>query len=33
MPGGMGSTFKVLLLGKGVGAPALAGCSFKVRAT
>ncbi len=33
MPGGLGSTLKVLLLGKGVGAPALAGCSFKVRAT
>jgi SAM-dependent MidA family methyltransferase len=33
MPGGLGSTFKVLLLGKAVGQPALAGCSFKVRAT
>lgn len=33
MPGGLGSTLKVLLLGKGVGAPALAGCSFSVRAT
>ena len=33
MPGGMGSTHKVLILGKGVGAPALRGCSFKVRVT
>jgi len=33
MPGGLGSTMKVLMLGKGVGAPALAGCSFKVRVT
>jgi SAM-dependent MidA family methyltransferase len=33
MPGGLGSTMKVLLLGKGVGAPALSGCSFRVRAT
>jgi SAM-dependent MidA family methyltransferase len=33
MPGGLGSTMKVLILGKGVGAPALAGCSFKVRVT
>jgi SAM-dependent MidA family methyltransferase len=33
MPGGLGSTHKVLILGKGVGAPALHGCSFKVRAT
>ena len=28
MPGGLGSTHKVLILGKGVGAPALRGCSF-----
>ena len=33
MPGGLGSTHKVLILGKGVGAPALAGCSYRVRVT
>ena len=33
MPGGLGSTMKVLVLGKSVGMPALRGCSFKVRAT
>ena len=33
MPGGLGSTHKVLILGKGVGAPALRGCSFRVRVT
>lgn len=33
MPGGLGSTMKVLILGKGVGRPALRGCSFAVRAT
>src|SRR5262245_23395968 len=33
MPGGLGSTHKVLILGKGVGSPALKGCSFKVRVT
>ena len=33
LPGGLGSTHKVLILGKGVGAPALQGCSFKVRVT
>ena len=33
MPGGLGSTLKVLILGKNVGAPALKGCSFKVRMT
>jgi len=33
VPGGLGSTLKVLILGKGVGKPALKGCSFKVRAT
>ncbi|MCU1384838.1 MAG: hypothetical protein JWL71_3535 [Acidobacteria bacterium] len=33
MPGGIGSTHKVLILGKGVGAPALRGCSFRVRVT
>jgi SAM-dependent MidA family methyltransferase len=33
LPGGLGSTFKVLLLGKGVGTPALKGCSYRVRVT
>ena len=33
MPGGIGSTHKVLILGKDVGTPALRGCSFKVRVT
>jgi SAM-dependent MidA family methyltransferase len=33
MPGGLGSTHKVLLLGKHVGEPALLGCSFRVRVT
>jgi len=33
MPGGLGSTHKVLILGKNVGMPALLGCSFKVRVT
>jgi len=33
MPGGLGSTQKVLILGKGVGAPALKGCSFRMRVT
>src|SRR5205823_9246538 len=33
MPGGLGSTLKVLLLGKNVGTPALRGCSFSVRLT
>ena len=33
LPGGIGSTHKVLILGKNVGAPALRGCSFKVRVT
>jgi SAM-dependent MidA family methyltransferase len=33
MPGGLGSTHKVLILGKAVGAPALRSLSFKVRAT
>ena len=33
MPGGMGSTHKVLIFGKDVGAPALRGCSFRVRVT
>jgi SAM-dependent MidA family methyltransferase len=33
MPGGLGSTHKVLILGKDVGAPALQGCSFRMRVT
>jgi SAM-dependent MidA family methyltransferase len=33
MPGGLGSTMKVLILGKGVGKPALAGLSYRVRLT
>jgi SAM-dependent MidA family methyltransferase len=33
LPGGLGSTMKVLILAKGVGRPALAACSFKVRIT
>ena len=33
VPGGMGSTHKVLILGKGVGTPALRGLSFRVRVT
>jgi SAM-dependent MidA family methyltransferase len=33
MPGGLGSTHKVLILGKGVGTPALAGCSYRMRVT
>ena len=33
MPGSLGSTHKVLILGKGVGVPALRGCSFAMRVT
>jgi SAM-dependent MidA family methyltransferase len=33
MPGGLGSTHKVLILGKGVGTPALVGCSYRQRIT
>ena len=33
MPGGLGSTHKVLLLGKDVGQPSLVGCSFSQRVT
>ena len=33
MPGGLGSTHKVLILGKGVGAPLLQGCSYRMRVT
>lgn len=33
LPGGLGSTMKVLILGKGVGRPALMGCSGPTRVT
>jgi SAM-dependent MidA family methyltransferase len=33
LPGGLGSTHKVLLFGKGVGAPSVRGCSYRVRLT
>ena len=33
LPGGLGSTHKVLIFGKGVGKPALRGCSYRVRIT
>ncbi|OLC83384.1 MAG: hypothetical protein AUH72_04545 [Acidobacteria bacterium 13_1_40CM_4_65_8] len=33
MPGGLGSTHKILIFGKGVGTPALRGCSYKMRVT
>jgi SAM-dependent MidA family methyltransferase len=33
LPGGLGSTMKVLILGKGVGTPALRGCSYGMRVT
>jgi SAM-dependent MidA family methyltransferase len=33
MPGGLGSTMKVLILGKTVGTPHLAGCSYRERVT
>lgn len=33
MPGGLGSTMKVLVLGKGVGTPRLRGCSYRMRVT
>jgi hypothetical protein len=33
LPGGIGSTHKVLVLGKGVGTPPLRCCSFRVRVT
>ncbi len=33
MPGGLGSTHKVMILGKGVGTPALQGCSYRMRVT
>jgi len=33
VPGGLGSTHKVMIFTKGVGTPALRGCSFRVRVT
>ena len=33
LPGGLGSTMKVLILGKGVETPHLRGCSYRVRIT
>jgi SAM-dependent MidA family methyltransferase len=33
LPGGLGSTHKVLIFAKGVGTPALKGCSYRVRMT
>ncbi len=33
VPGGLGSTHKVLIFGKGVGTPVLAGCSYRIRTT
>jgi SAM-dependent MidA family methyltransferase len=33
LPGGLGSSHKVLILGKEMGSPALAGCSYRVRVT
>ena len=33
LPGGLGSTHKVLIFGKGVGTPALKGCSYRTRMT
>jgi SAM-dependent MidA family methyltransferase len=33
LPGGLGSTLKVLVMGKNVGTPKLRGCSFRVRVT
>ena len=33
MPGGLGSTHKVMIFGKDVGTPALQGCSYKMRVT
>ena len=33
LPGGLGSTHKVIIFGKGVGSPALRGCSYRMRVT
>jgi hypothetical protein len=33
LPGGLGSTMKVLIFGKGVGTPVLSGCSYRMRVT
>jgi hypothetical protein len=33
LPGGLGSSHKVLIFGRGVGRPTLKGCSYRVRLT
>src|SRR5947207_5140252 len=33
LPGGLGSTHKVMIFGKGVGTPRLRGCSYRMRVT
>ena len=33
VPGGLGSTHKVMIFGKGVGTPILRGCSYRMRVT
>jgi SAM-dependent MidA family methyltransferase len=33
LPGGLGSTHKVMIFGKGVGTPGLRGCSYRMRVT
>jgi SAM-dependent MidA family methyltransferase len=33
MPGGLGSTIKIMIFGKGVGVPPLRGCSYRMRVT
>ena len=33
LPGGLGSTHKVLIFARGVGRPSLMGCSYRVRLT
>ena len=33
LPGGLGSTMKVMIFGKGIGTPSLRGCAFRMRVT
>jgi SAM-dependent MidA family methyltransferase len=33
LPGGLGSTHKVMIFGRGVGTPSLLGCSYRIRVT
>jgi SAM-dependent MidA family methyltransferase len=33
LPGGLGSSHKVLILGKEMGSPSLSGCAYRVRVT